>query len=174
MCKNVALDFNLETPQKISALLDFVLLAKQLIIRGTNKTIATRLTRFLIEDRHALRGSHIRKVYELEKGNAIRDILVKAAVMPRMVFTQAEFESSDESSSSSDELLSPAHRAALSRKKPRSPFQKELDEIPDFKEEFTNAYLRTMDSKERRPVPRRRNQHMVFYTDPFNDQKFTI
>jgi len=174
ICKEITLDSSQSADRsiEIDTILDLVFAGFALGVPRLDTEMEKYIRKTLGNQRNALKGRHIRRVFTLQKGHALRKLFVQASLFPFMMF-QEDFRgqrSNPYDDVEDDEEVGAARRAVGG---PRFMFQVEMDSSPDFKMELLEEMAKAVHN---RAVvkPRGHKKFEVRFRDPLSGEVFTF
>jgi hypothetical protein len=178
ICNNIMLDAN-PNEEQINSILELVEAAIHLGLPGLTSLITRmvfKLRGILSNDHLALKRSHIRGAYGLEKdGEPIQELFVLASVR-RYLQYQSESRTVSQFEDGEDDGMNAAQQASYSGSE--FVFSQEMKRIPQYKEklwEKVHECLATREREKRRPERGPKPAVWVaVYTDPLTDNRFEM
>lgn len=159
--------------KEVTAILELVLAGCALGLGNIDTAMDKYIWEILIDQRNSLKGSHIRRVYKLPKGHPLRKLVVQASLWPFMTFQDDGTSSADPYTSydEDEEVIDEARRSAFGR---RFEFQREIDNIPEFKMELFELVAHTVHTREVVMSRRGKQKVATWFVDPLNGERFTL
>ncbi|KAM0141357.1 hypothetical protein ACHAP3_002219 [Botrytis cinerea] len=178
VCRDVSFNSRLSQTQKITSIVNFIVLAKELEVSGPATAMLPTLESMLKQERNGpsppniLKGDHIQKIFStLEVGHPIQKLFVRASVRPFLEY-RIDNTSIEEDFDSGSELM--PGNIEISRNKPAHLAFKLNN---DFRSALLLKVFETTSTREsRQTFTRSKNpkNSTTWFTDPLDDSQFTI
>lgn len=178
VCRDVSFNSRLSQTQKITSIVNFIVLAKELEVSGPATAMLLTLESMLKQERNGpsppniLKGDHIQKIFStLEFGHPIQKLFVRASVRPFLEY-RIDNTSIEEDFDSGSELM--PGNIEISRNKPAHLAFKLNN---DFRSALLLKVFETTSTREsRQTFTRSKNpkNSTTWFTDPLDDSQFTI
>ena len=178
VCRDVSFNSRLSQTQKITSIVNFIVLAKELEVSGPATAMLPTLESMLKQERNGpsppniLKGDHIQKIFStLEVGHSIQKLFVRASVRPFLEY-RIDNTSIEEDFDSGSELM--PGNIEISRNKPAHLAFKLNN---DFRSALLLKVFETTSTREsRQTFTRSKNpkNSTTWFTDPLDDSQFTI
>ena len=177
ICGNIELETG-PNEERITSILKLIAAAIKLTapsLGSLTSSMESNLRHILSRDRLALKSSHIRAAYDLEKnGEDIQELFICASV--RLFLQYKDDSPASPFKDDEDENMTAAQQAAYSGS--GFVFHREMKLYPQFKEQLwyhVHVCLKSRENEKRRPR-RRDNPELcvAVFTDPLDSQRFEL
>lgn len=159
---------------EITILLDLVSLTAMLGLPNPSAPVIEKLRDILVEERRALRRKHIRRAFELDEGQDIQELFVKAVVGEYMrtrgsSSEEIDTEETDDEDDDDDESKHRDEAHCTFYSKHKFSFLKELSTIRDFKLQLLEEQDKVLNSGQKVLARSATRSRTAVYTTTYND-----